>query len=85
MIDQLRADSVFGALGQHGDLPNLRDIGYQFDGLSDLFSPEHEDDELHRDGPALNTTEHSDTAYLTDKFLEHMTADPEPGWCAHLA
>jgi len=34
-------------------------------------------------GPALYAAEDSDTAFLTDRFLEDIAARP-PGWCAHL-
>lgn len=62
----------------------LKDRGYQFNGLSDLYIPQREEGELKPDGPALYAKEHSDTAYLTDKFLEHMDANSASGWCAHL-
>ncbi len=63
---------------------HLRENGYQFDGLSDLFIPQREGGALHPDDPALYAKEHSDTAYLTNKFLDYMAERTPQNWCAHL-
>lgn len=63
---------------------HLREQGYQFDGLNDVFIPQREGEDLRPDGPALYAKEHSDTAYLTDRFLDYMADSTEVNWCAHL-
>lgn len=53
--------------------------GYDVSAFPDIFRAQGED---MRD-PALYRAEDSDTAFLTDRFLEDITTRA-PGWCAHL-
>ncbi len=59
--------------------------GYCFDSFSQLFQPVSPTDENPRiNDPALYRREDSDTAFLTDRFLDEMPAHKETDWFAHL-
>lgn len=58
---------------------HLRRQGYDVPDGNALYIPEGDS----IDSPARYRAQHSDTAFLTDRFLEHM-ADAAPGWCATL-
>lgn len=63
---------------------HLKAKGYAFDAYEDLFHPAPVAGRRTRpDDPALYRAEDSDTAFLTDQFLQHM-AGRDPGWFAHL-
>ena len=58
---------------------HLRSKGYGVPEGNDLYRPDGAD----IDSPARYRAEDSDTAFLTDRFLDHMV-DAAPGWCATL-
>ena len=66
---------------------HLKNRGYQFDDYSDVFKPVAPDGgKPALNDPAFCAAEDSDTAFLTDRFLETMPAyaDDRHGWFAHL-
>mgnify|MGYP002630882584 CR=1 FL=1 len=58
---------------------HLKAKGYDVPPYPEIFRPQG--DAIN--APALYSAEDSDTAFLTDRFLEDIAARP-PGWCAHL-
>ncbi|NRP14290.1 MULTISPECIES: alkaline phosphatase family protein [unclassified Aliiroseovarius] len=59
--------------------------GYQFDDYWDLYKPVSPSGNPPKlNDPALYKAEHSDTAFLTGRFLETMDAYAKQGWFAHL-
>lgn len=58
---------------------NLRAKGYEVPAFADLYRPAG----AAPDDPALYRAEDSDTAFLTDRFLDEIAARPQ-GWFAHL-
>ncbi|EEE36096.1 sulfatase [Rhodobacteraceae bacterium KLH11] len=66
---------------------HLKTQGYQFDTYADVYKPVSPDGGAPAlNDPALYSAEDSDTAFLTNRFLETMPAyaDAEQGWFAHL-
>ncbi len=66
---------------------HLKNRGYEFDTYFDVFKPVAPDGRAPAlNDPAMYTAEDSDTAFLTDRFLETMPAyaDDDRGWFAHL-
>ena len=62
----------------------LKARGYAFDD-ADLYRPVSPKGRTPQvDDPALYTAQDSDTAFLTDTFLDKMRADKTPNWFAHL-
>ena len=63
----------------------LADKGYEPEPYSELYiqnAPEGRAPRLN--DPAVYRAEDSDTAFLTDRFLDHMSGLKTRGWCAHL-
>ncbi|UWQ12845.1 alkaline phosphatase family protein (plasmid) [Aliiroseovarius crassostreae] len=59
--------------------------GYQFDDYWDLYKPVSPNGKPPKlNDPAVYKAEHSDTAFLTGRFLETMDAYAKQGWFAHL-
>ena len=66
---------------------HLRNRGYKFESYSEVFKPVTPDGGTPAlNDPALYAAEDSDTAFLTNRFLETMPAyaDEGQGWFAHL-
>ncbi len=64
---------------------HLLNKGYRFDRYEDVYKPVAPDGGAPRvDDPAFYTAEDSDTAFLTDRFLDHMPGYAGEGWFAHL-
>ena len=66
---------------------HLKNKGYVFDDYFDVFKPVSPTGDAPKlNDPALYAAEDSDTAFLTDRFLETMPAyaDQDKGWFAHL-
>ncbi|MEP4195499.1 MAG: sulfatase-like hydrolase/transferase [Aliishimia sp.] len=59
--------------------------GYEFDTFQDVYRPVSPTGGVPKiDDPALYRAEDSDTAFLTDRFLAHMSAQKTKNWFAHL-
>ena len=58
---------------------HLEAMGYDVPAGNDLYVPTGD----RPDAPALYQADHSDTAFLTDRFLEDMPTRGD-GWCAHV-
>ncbi len=59
--------------------------GYRFDTYDEVYRPAPDADGKRRlDGPAIYAAEHSDTAFLTNRFLQQIPAYAGRGWFAHL-
>ncbi|NOC46699.1 alkaline phosphatase family protein [Ruegeria sp. HKCCD7559] len=59
--------------------------GYTFDTYWDVFKPVSPDGQtLKLNDPAMYRAEHSDTAFLTDAFLDGIAPHQGEGWFAHL-
>lgn len=64
---------------------HLLNHGYQFETYPDVFRPTSPTGGTPRlNDPALYSAEHSDTAFLTDRFLATMPAYRDQSWFAHL-
>ncbi len=66
---------------------HLKNRGYEFENYIDVFKPVAPDGgQPVLNDPAFYAAEDSDTAFLTDRFLETMPAyaDDDRGWFAHL-
>lgn len=64
---------------------HLLNQGYKFDTYSDVFKPVSPTGGTPRlNDPALYSAEHSDTAFLTDRFLATLPAFSDQSWFAHL-
>ncbi|WP_406647478.1 sulfatase-like hydrolase/transferase [Aliisedimentitalea scapharcae] len=64
---------------------HLMNQGYEFDRYWDVYTPVSPAGAPPRlNDPALYRAEDSDTAFLTDAFLNHMPACRDQGWFAHL-
>lgn len=64
---------------------HLLNQGYQFDHYPDVYKPVSPTGDTPRlNDPALYSAEHSDTAFLTDRFLATMPAYADQSWFAHL-
>ncbi|MEE4187562.1 MAG: sulfatase-like hydrolase/transferase, partial [Roseobacter sp.] len=64
---------------------HLKKQGYQFDTYADVFQPvSPTGDTPQINDPALYRREDSDTAFLTDRFLDEMPAHGDTDWFAHL-
>ncbi|MCZ4351906.1 sulfatase-like hydrolase/transferase [Roseovarius aestuarii] len=64
---------------------HLHKQGYSFDGPTELYTPVAQGGNVPRlNDPALYAAKHSDTAYLTNRFLKHMTSEESGPWFAHL-
>jgi arylsulfatase A-like enzyme len=63
----------------------LRSHGYAFEDYKSVYHPVSQDgSEPQIDDPAFYKAEHSDTAFLTDRFLETMRGFEGESWFAHL-
>jgi arylsulfatase A-like enzyme len=59
--------------------------GYRFNNYADVYRPVSPTGEMPKiNDPALYRAEDSDTAFLTDRFLDTMPAYEETDWFAHL-
>lgn len=66
-------------------LAHLRAQGYDFADKAALYTPAAPEGRKRRvNDPAIYSAAHSDTAYLTDRFLDHMPAEEGAPWFAHL-
>ncbi|MEB8388171.1 sulfatase-like hydrolase/transferase [Rhodobacteraceae bacterium KMM 6894] len=66
-------------------LAHLRAQGYEFANTTALYTPvAAEGRTASLNGPALYKAAHSDTAYLTNRFLDHMPTEEGAPWFAHL-
>jgi len=64
---------------------HLMNRGYAFDSYADVYRPVAPDGGAPKiDDPALYRAEDSDTAFLTDRFLDIMPAYKGQNWFAHL-
>ena len=64
---------------------HLINQGYAFETYSQVFEPVSPTGDAPKiTDPALYRAEDSDTAFLTDRFLETMTAHTDTNWFAHL-
>lgn len=64
---------------------HLKNKGYQFEHYEDVFEPVSSDGgPAEIDDPALYRAEDSDTAFLTNRFLELMPGFDDHSWFAHL-
>lgn len=64
---------------------HLINNGYQFDSYKDVYKPVPTEGRARRlNDPALYRAEHSDTAFLTNQFLNVMPAYARESWFAHL-
>jgi arylsulfatase A-like enzyme len=64
---------------------HLMNKGYEFDRYWDLYKPVPEGDAPAQiNDPAIYRAEDSDTAFLTDQFLERIPAYADQPWFAHL-
>ncbi|QUS54401.1 alkaline phosphatase family protein [Pseudovibrio brasiliensis] len=64
---------------------HLMNRGYTFDNYWDVYKPVSPDGQPpHLNDPALYAAEDSDTAFLTNAFLEMMPAYRQQSWFAHL-
>lgn len=66
-------------------LAYLRKQGYAFADNTALYTPDTPENRKPRlNDPALYAAAHSDTAYLTNRFLRHMPTEEGAPWFAHL-
>ncbi|WP_371229813.1 sulfatase-like hydrolase/transferase [Roseovarius sp. 2305UL8-3] len=64
---------------------HLNNRGYSFEDYYDLFKPVSPTGGVPAlNDPAVYAAEDSDTAFLTDAFLDHMRASSDQNWFAHL-
>jgi len=64
---------------------HLLNHGYHFDSYPDVYKPVSPTGGMPRlNDPALYSAEHSDTAFLTDRFLATLPAYGDQSWFAHL-
>ncbi|TNJ47806.1 sulfatase-like hydrolase/transferase [Phaeobacter sp. B1627] len=64
---------------------HLKSRGYAFSDYADLYRPVPPRDRAPRPrDPALYRAEDSDTAFLTDRVLDHLPALEGQSWCAHV-
>ncbi len=72
--------------GSHPWRRHLREKGYDTPDYADFYTPVSPDPQRppRPDDPAFYRAEDSDTAFLTDRFLEHMSGRTGEGWFALL-
>lgn len=64
---------------------HLMEQGYRFDRYEDVYKSAPDPDGIRRiNSPAIYSAEHSDTAFLTNRFLQQIPAYANQGWFAHL-
>lgn len=62
----------------------LKTKGYDLPPFSAFYDPVAKGRQARPDDPAFYRAEDSDTAFLTDRFLEEMAMRVDQNWCAHL-
>ena len=64
---------------------HLKNAGYEFDNYLDVYKPVAPNGGAPKlNNPAFYAAEHSDTAFLTNSFLDNMSAYSDQNWFAHL-